>query len=59
VRHGQYLDNVYLDNRVAAPVQAIAAGLDEGADILSLEANGSLIYLYAEMSSYLNSTILR
>ena len=59
MRHGQYLDNVCLDNLVAAPVQAIAAGLDEGADILGLQADGCLIYLYAEMSGYLNSTILR
>jgi hypothetical protein len=44
---------------VAAPVQAIAAGLDEGADIMGLQADGCFIYLYAEMSGYLNSTIPR
>jgi hypothetical protein len=59
MRHGQNLDNVCVDNRVAAPVQAIAAGLDEGADIMGLQADGYLIYLYAEMSGYLNSTIPR
>ena len=57
--HGQYLDNVCLDNGVAAPVQAIAAGLDEGADIMGLQADGCLRYLYAEMSGYLDSTIPR
>ena len=59
MRHGQYLDNVCLDNRVAAPLHAIAAGLDEGTDIMGLQADGCLIYFYAEMSGYLNSTIPR